>query len=212
MNYQERWKLVLELTIVRHGETKGNQQMLYQGWTDTPLDQKGVQQAERLALRLRIEEFDRIYSSPLVRAFRTATIVNRFHGLEISKVDNIKEIHFGEWENMSRRQLEELYPGYMKEWRKDWRNYAAPGGESLEIAYDRINSWLDGIIRENRNGRFLIVSHAGAIRTMVSHLVGKGTENHWNYQISNCSITVIKVFDGFPVMSLFNDTSHLQRD
>ncbi|MBA1334878.1 MAG: hypothetical protein HPY66_0499 [Firmicutes bacterium] len=203
---------MLELTIVRHGETKGNQQMLYQGWTDTQLDRKGVQQAERLALRLRGEEFDRIYSSPLLRALRTATIINRFHGLEIIKVDNIKEIHFGEWENMSRIQLEELYPGYMKEWRSDWRNYAVPGGESLEIAYERINSWLDRVIRENRSGRFLIVSHAGAIRTMVSHLVGKGIESHWSYQISNCSVTVIKVFDGFPVMSLFNDISHLERD
>jgi alpha-ribazole phosphatase len=201
---------MLELTIVRHGETEGNRQLLYQGWTDTHLSEKGIQQAEKLALRLKDGTFDRIYSSPLIRSLKTAAIINKYHGLEIKKVDNIKEIHFGEWENMSRQQLEELYPDYLKEWRRDWRKFAAPGGESLEVAYRRINSWLNRIIGENSSGRFIIVSHAGAIRTMVSHLVGRGVESHWNYVIDNCSITVVKIYDGFPVMTLLNDVSHLE--
>ncbi len=201
---------MLELTIVRHGETEGNKKQLYQGWTDVPLNEKGIWQAERLALRLRNHEFDRIFSSPLSRTLETAFIINKYHGLDIQNVEHIKEIHFGEWENMSRRQIEELYPNHLQEWRKDWRNFVIPGGESLEAAYNRITSWLDRLLKENSRGNFLISAHAGAIRVMVSWLVGRGVEGHWNYMLDNCSVTNIRVFDGFPVMTLFNDVSHLK--
>ncbi|MGI6704631.1 MAG: histidine phosphatase family protein [Clostridia bacterium] len=201
---------MLELILIRHGETEGNRKRIYQGWTDTKLNEKGLRQAERLALRLRDKELDYIYSSPLERALATALAVNRYHGLDIKKVDNIKEIHFGDWENMSRQQLEELYPDYMKKWRKDYSDFTAPGGESLEAAYSRINWWLEKLIKNNRKGSILIASHAGAIRAMVSGLVGRGVEGHWNYIISNCSITTINVFDGFPVLAGLNDVSHLK--
>lgn len=201
---------MLELTIVRHGQTEGNLKRVYQGWTDTRLNSEGVRQAERLAVRLKEKELDAIYSSPLERALMTALAVNKYHGLEIKTVDHIKEINFGEWENMSQQQLDELYPDYMKRWRGDYRNFTAPGGESLDMAYSRINSWLERFIKKNPRGKVLIVSHAGAIRAMVSGLVGRGVEGHWNYVINNCSITTINVYDGFPVLAALNDVSHLE--
>ncbi len=201
---------MLELIIVRHGQTEGNQKRIYQGWTDTQLNGNGLRQAERLALRLRKKELDSIYSSPLERAFTTASIVNKYHGLEIKAVQNIKEIHFGEWENMSQRQIEELYPDYMDKGRGGYKNFMAPGGESLDAAYSRINSWIKELIKNKEKGNVLIVSHAGAIRAMVSGLVGRGTEGHWNYVISNCSITTINIYDGFPVLTGLNDISHLE--
>jgi alpha-ribazole phosphatase len=203
---------MLELIIIRHGETEGNRKRVYQGWTDTRLNSNGLRQAERLALRLKKEEFDCIYSSPLERALMTALTVNKYHGLEIKTVDHIKEINFGEWENMSQRQLEELYPDYMNKWRGDYKNFAAPGGESLDMAYSRINSWLERLIKNNPKGRALVVSHAGAIRAMISGLVGRGVEGHWNYVINNCSITTINVYDGFPVLTGLNDIYHLENN
>lgn len=201
---------MLELTFVRHGETDGNKKQLYQGWTNTPLNEIGIWQAERLAQRFKQQEFDCIYSSPLSRSLKTASIINRYHGLKIHEVKHIKEINFGEWENMSRYQLEELYPNHLQEWRNDWKKFVIPGGESLEIAYERITSWLDRFIKDKDQGKVLIVSHAGAIRAMVSRLVGRGIEGHWNYMVNNCSISCIKIFDGFPVMTLLNDTSYLK--
>jgi len=201
---------MLELILVRHGETEGNRKKVYQGWTDTRLNKNGLYQAERLALRLRKTELDSIYSSPLDRALMTAMMVNKYHGLEIKTVENIKEINFGDWENMSRQQLEKLYPDYMEKWKKDYKNFAAPGGETLDIAYSRINSWIERLIRNKPKGRALIVSHAGAIRAVVSGLVGRGVEGHWNYVINNCSITTINVYDGFPVLTGLNYVSHLE--
>lgn len=201
---------MLELLLVRHGRTDGNDKRVYQGWTDTELNEKGRLQAEQLALRLKDERLDHIYSSPLKRALNTALAVGKYHDLEVKTVENIKEIHFGEWENMSAQQLEELYPDYMKKWREDHSGYYAPGGESLEIAYSRINPWIERVIEDNQEGRILVVSHGGAIRAMISGLVGRGTEGHWNYKIKNCAITTIKTFDGFPILESLNDVSHLK--
>lgn len=201
---------MVELTIVRHGETEGNSKNLYQGWEDVPLNRKGIWQAERLALRLKDREFDRIYSSPLSRSLETAAAINRFHGLNIRRVNQIKEINFGEWENMSAVQIQQHYPGCLEEWRANWKEFEIPGGESLMAAYKRVTSWLNRLLTGNNKGNFLIVSHAGVIRAFISELVGRGIEGYWNYTVGNGSITCIRIYDGFPVMTLFNDTSHLE--
>ncbi len=201
---------MLELLLVRHGQTEGNKKRLYQGWSDTRLTEKGMLQAKQLALRLRERKLDYIYSSPLGRALNTARAVNEYHNLEIITVDNIKEIHFGDWENLSAEELKELYPNYMEKWRTNCPKYSAPGGESLEEAYSRINPWFERLIKDNSEGTILIVSHAGAIRAMISNLIGRGTESHWNYIIKNCSISTINVHDGFPMLAGLNDVSHLE--
>ncbi len=201
---------MLELLLVRHGQTEGNKKRLYQGWTDTQLTEKGLQQAKRLALRLKDRKFDYIYSSPLERALNTARAVNEYHNLKIRTVDNIKEIHFGDWENLSGEELEKLYPDYIERWGKGCATYSAPGGESLEAAYARINPWFEGLIKDNPKGNILVVSHAGAIRAIISHLVGRGIEGHRNYMVKNCSISTINVCDGFPVLTGLNDISHLE--
>lgn len=95
---------MMEIYLVRHGETAKNREKLLQGRSDLPMNEKGVRQAEgaRDFLRERGIHFDRIYSSPLQRAVRTAVIAA---GLEddraIMRDERLLEMDYGPYEGMS---------------------------------------------------------------------------------------------------------------
>ena len=61
--------------FIRHGVTAWNKEGRAQGSSDVPLDQEGIEMAQRLAERLAMEQWDVIYTSPLIRAAKTAEII-----------------------------------------------------------------------------------------------------------------------------------------
>ena len=65
---------VLELWLIRHGETDWNRERRIQGQRQNPLSALGIKQARRLGLRLEAETFDKVYSSDLKRALQTAQL------------------------------------------------------------------------------------------------------------------------------------------
>ncbi len=66
----------IEIYLIRHGTTEWNKQLRLQGKTDTCLDPIGIEMARYTGLRFRELgiTFDRVYSSPLRRAFSTALL------------------------------------------------------------------------------------------------------------------------------------------
>ena len=144
--------------FVRHGETDYNKDKRFQGHLDIPLNQKGLVQA-RLALEssksLRI---DKIYYSPLIRAKKTAEIINSFHNAQMIADDRLKEIYMG--------SLQGKIPSKLKNFDKllAFSNPERFGGESHEMFCARVKSFLDEIINSTEN--ILIVSHGGVYRAI----------------------------------------------
>ncbi len=64
-------------TFLRHGESVGNLENRFQGHADFPLTDLGRSQALALALKWKKEErtYDRVISSPLLRACQTAEVI-----------------------------------------------------------------------------------------------------------------------------------------
>ena len=79
-----------KMCLVRHGLTDYNAQRKLQGSSDIPLNAEGESQAESASEKLKDYDFDAIVSSPLIRAYRTAEIINEYHGLEIETMDDLK--------------------------------------------------------------------------------------------------------------------------
>ena len=92
---------MVKIILVRHGETEWNKVKRIQGSaSDTPLNEIGKAQAERVALRLKNEKIQAIYSSPLQRALHTAQAIARYHQLEVNQTPSLKEINVGELEGV----------------------------------------------------------------------------------------------------------------
>ncbi|MFL0194668.1 alpha-ribazole phosphatase [Clostridium sp. WILCCON 0269] len=191
---------MLELVMVRHGETDSNKNGKYLGWTDVELNKYGISQAEKARDRLKHISFDVVISSPLKRARETAEIISE----DVIYDSELKETNFGLWDNLSFQEIKEKYPQDYKLWMKDWGGFIFPSGESVMDMHKRAVNFVDKIINEKQEGTVLIVTHAGLIRSIIAYLLGMGIAGAWHFCIDNCSITRIQITDGYSVLTELN--------
>lgn len=137
----------MTIFLVRHGETEWNRARRYQGWSDSPLTEAGVGQAEALGRRLcAMPEAvaAEIVASPIGRARRTAEIIAECLGRRVPLRfdDRLREISLGSWDGMDRRELvarqPELFAG---DGRWEWY-FRTPDGETYDGFAGRIAAWL----------------------------------------------------------------------
>src|SRR6202171_3063458 len=96
---------------MRHAETEDNVNMRLSGWTDTDLSPRAESQIELLADHFNREHghIDVLYSSPLIRARRTAEAIGALTGHTPILLDDLREMYFGDLDG---RPFEELRAAY----------------------------------------------------------------------------------------------------
>lgn len=159
------------LLLTRHGETEWNRTHRWQGFTGPPLNGVGRQQAEELGVRLAELDIDAIYSSDTIRAVETAEIVAARLRLEVKEDPRLREVNFGEWEGLTRHEINERYAGAFSEW--DACKLAAPtGGETDMAMAERVLETLSEIALKHESERTLVVTSGGPIRAVQAHAAG----------------------------------------
>ena len=135
-----------ELILVRHGETLHNVNRITQGWSDSELSDRGREQVQRVAERLKDMRPTALYSSPLGRAMSTARAIADAPGLEVVPLDDLREMNYGRWEGRAfidiREEDEEIY----RRWIAD-EDCPCPEGEAhadvrrrMLRAFESVNS------------------------------------------------------------------------
>ena len=155
-----------KIILIRHGESLANANRIYLGHTDWDLSEKGYEQAEAVANKIKHIKIDRIYSSDLIRAYNTALPHAKLRNMEVIAKKELREVYLGKWECRKIEELEREYPeSFLVGWHKHFGECAVPGGESIpELATRIYNAVLD-IARENVGKTILIGCHAAAIRS-----------------------------------------------
>ncbi len=203
--------------LVRHGETQGNIDDKAQGHFDAPLTDLGRRQAEAVAKRLSDTKFDAVYSSDLRRAFETAKAITALQpDLQIRKRPQLREYHFGDYEDIPWDDVAHSDPKLFQRWKNlNTRvNIEFPGGESMLDAWDRIGGCLREILSYHREGseKILIVGHGGSLQALLAHLLNLPASHQWSFVFNNTSVTVLGEHPYTPNAwrtYAFNDTSHL---
>lgn len=157
-----------DLYLVRHGQTELNVQNILQGWQDSPLTERGREQAlaTRTAFAARGVAFDHLYSSPLGRARRTAELIVD-EGRSIALVDDLREWHLGSLEGTSNRKM----PA------QPWGDYpVAFGGESETQLRARMVAALSRIMARSQHNCVLAVSHGSACQEFLRCVTGGGEQ------------------------------------
>lgn len=94
--------MATEVYLVRHGETMFNQLNKVQGWCDSPLTVKGIDDLKRTARALSQVHFDNMYSSDLKRAIDTVHLMKDANVVseigKIRKLPEFREVFFGSFE------------------------------------------------------------------------------------------------------------------
>lgn len=200
---------MIKLFLTRHGQTKWNKEGRLQGSKDSNLTTLGIRQAELLKERLSNEKIDLVYSSPLIRAYKTAEIVVGNRNLEINKDKNFKEINFGDWEGLKHDEIDS--PQYEIFWNKP-HLYKPSTGENFSNFKERILSSLRNIIKDNDNKNVLIVAHAVVIKQILNHFENRPLEKFWNPPfMHSTSLSLIEIEnENIAKIKLYADTSHLE--
>lgn len=183
------------LLLARHGETDWNRDHRWQGHTGPPLNETGRRQADELAAR--IESIDAVYSSDTDRAYETAVILAERHGLEVETDPRLREVDFGLWEGLTRRQINERFGGAFSRWLSG-ESSAPDEGESDEAMAERVLAALREISERHGDGRILIVTSGGPIRAVEAHLrdIDQATARRLVETVPNCSLVEVVVRDG----------------
>jgi broad specificity phosphatase PhoE len=152
--------------FVRHGESEANAAHRFSGRTDSPLTERGRQQAEVVAAALDDVPFDRIVATPLSRSLDTALVIARRRKMPVDVIGDLIEIDVGDRTGQTFDEVRGV-----PEWRDDgfvaWSH-----GESLEQVLDRSLRALKAIHRDSPGGTILVIGHGGVTRILVSHFLG----------------------------------------
>lgn len=180
----------ITLTLLRHGETQHNREKRIQG-RDSPLSEKGRQQARKAAEFLSEENFAAVYFSPFRRAAETAEIIRKTVRSRFIEEPLLSEKRWGRFE------------GALWEEVKGKLNFSDSGGlgnlsstdhggESWRAAESRAQRFLEKI-RRQKKGNFLAISHAEFLRVLIFSALSLPLGKSRRIHLSNCALTEISL-------------------
>ena len=205
---------MVDILLVRHGETRWNREEIFRGRSDIPLNEFGRRQAEALGkslLKWNLKE-PLFISGPLSRAYETAYIAASAFNREenIIKEDGFNDIRFGEWEGKTLAQVEENYSELYALWKKTPGKVNFPGGENLDTVADRAEKTIYRLARGNPERSKIIVSHRAVIKALLCRLLGLGSDSFWKLGQGTACINELKFTGSEFILIKLNDTCHLQ--
>lgn len=205
--------MVTRLFVIRHCQSAGNISGRFQGRFDAEISETGQKQLDLLSLRFRNQAFDAVYSSPLVRARRTADAVNRFRGLPVRIEEQLSEIDVGKLENLLLPEIAERYPAVARCWDQTPELCEFPGGETMLAVYRRVNEAIDRIISENEGKTVVVATHGGVIRNLFARVEFGCPEGIRKSAVfGNTGVSLLEAEDGRLAWKLVNDLSHLPEE
>ncbi len=152
-----------EMLVLRHGQSTWNEIGRWQGHADPPLSDFGRQQAAAAAER--IGRVDAIITSPLERALETAVIISELIGVgPVQVVDQLIERSVGQWEGLTRLEIEARWPGWIGGDRRP------EGWEYDDDLQKRVVEAFTEIAHRFKGATLLVVAHGGVIIAMEQYL------------------------------------------
>lgn len=196
------------LLLVRHALTESTGKRLSGQAPDIHLSERGHQQAEALAGRIRPLALSAVYSSPLERCVETAEPMARLHGLQVQPVEGLLEVAYGRWTGRPLAQL--VRTSLWKRIQQTPSSVRFPGGETLEEVQGRAVNTMVALAGAHRHGVVAVVTHAEVIRLAVAHFAGVHIDLFQRMIVHPASISAVALGDGVPRILRLNDTGTIE--
>jgi len=176
-----------EIFLMRHAETEANKNFIVQGRMDNPLNEDGEFQAIRAGEYFKANNinFDLVISSPLKRAYKTASLIIKgmvfSHPIMIDK--ELIERNFGDYDG---KEINDDYYWLLK-------RGLVPHMETNAVLEDRVFNGLKDICERFPDRKILVVTHSHVIKAVLTKLVPDFTYQSMLY---NCSLNHLEFYDG----------------
>ncbi len=200
---------MIEIILVRHGETDWNRQKIFRGRADIELSETGAKQAELLAKYLSQAGVAAIYSSPLKRALKTAEAIASYHRLDIKTTSGLIDFDYGKWQGLPHQVVKASYQELYAAWLKSPHRVKMPAGESLDDVTKRAIGVVDEVIGQHE-GTVVLVSHRVVNKVLICALLGLDNSHFWNIKQDVGAITIFTYENDCFILTRHNDTSFLK--
>jgi len=198
------------LFLIRHGQTVGNTQKIYQGQLDTPLTQTGREQARMVGKRINQIRPDAVYSSDLGRSVETAEIACSDLDKEIYLHEGLRERNFGIFQGIGFKEAESQYPEIFAHYRGQDPDYRIPDGETQNELINRVTGALEDISKTNKGKTIALFTHGGVVGYFFAHQLGFTLASGIHaFAINNGSFSKFIYSEGAFSLQSFGDTHHM---
>lgn len=198
-----------QLWLIRHPEVENSDCKHFYGLHDIDLSVQGIKQAEQLTAFLGQQNLARIISTGLKRTDYLARMLEKKANISWEVEPSLKEMHFGRWEGLSAKEVEEAEPELYAECVGADMDFRFPEGESVVEFLDRVKTGLQKIILNSNDPVIAVITHSGVIRMALKNILDLDFQNYWRFRIDYGSITVFDIHGDYTYIRKINDTCHL---
>lgn len=193
------------LILVRHGESVWNSEGLWTGWHDSPLDEKGKEQARKAGEAIKDIPIYAAFVSILKRAGETLIEIKNVLSLDHIQTftsEALNERDYGALMGKNKWEVEKEYgEEQFEKWRRGW-NTPPPHGESLKDVYNRVVPYYEEYIlpflKDNKN--ILISAHGNSLRALVKYLENLSIEEVEKLEIATGEVYVYQMDSGGKIL------------
>ncbi len=219
--------MTIRLVLVRHGLSTFNSKGLIQGRTDDSLlTDEGYEQAFKAGKALSNINFDKIYSSPLIRAAETAKTIQKSINKKQDIIfdENLLEVDLSEWSGLKIDDIKTKFPEVYPVWKNNPENLILKRNDGksykpIQELFDQAADFLEDILKIHLNAddtNILVVGHNAILRCLILLLLGKPTQGFRKIRLENASLSIINISshqNTFKVqIECLNQTSHLNKN
>ena len=194
----------MELILIRHLKTPGNEKRQYIGSTDEELSEQEVLNFKQ---RYKIDSYPQVQQvivSPMKRCIQMAELI--YPKNLITQEVLLKECDFGIFEGLTYKQLKGKYPQELEQWNKEFSTYRIPEGESFLDVRRRVEAFLKDIPsgEENKSEKMLITAHKGTLGHLLAAMLKLPPEGYWNFVFDQGCYSEVDLEDGYAIIRKLN--------
>lgn len=207
----------MKLYFVRHGRTVWNLEGRFQGaGGDSPLLPESIDTLKELGQYLKDISFDKIYSSDLPRAVKSAEIIQSqlTNPCPLESVPELREWHLGKLEGLKIATLNAIYPQQIQAFRTNLAKFDTTmfEAESLYSTTQRTTQFIKSL-KDSKTEQLLLVGHGANLTASIRTLLGYNEALlRKNGGLDNASLTILETndFEKF-TLKTWNDTSYQKK-
>ena len=219
--------MTIRLVLVRHGLSSFNAKGLIQGRTDDSLlTDEGYKQAFEAGKALSRISFDKIYSSPLVRAAETAKTIKKCFNKEQNIIydKNLLEVDLSAWSGLKVDEIKNIFPEVYPIWKNDPENLTLKRSNNktykpIQELFNQTTIFIEEIFKvylDKDNVNILVVGHNAILRCLILFLLGKPKQGFRKIRLENASFSILNISrkgNSFNTqIECLNQTSHLNKN
>lgn len=198
------------IVLVRHGHVEGIEPTRFRGRRDVDLSELGVRQAQATARRIAQQwRPSAIYSSPLRRCIQTAEAIAAALGLSIAVLDDLNDLHYGDWEWRTYEEVRARWPAMFACWFAAPHMVRFPNGESLQDLVARSSNVIRLVRERHAQETIIVVGHSSGNRALLLQTLDQPLSAYWRLAQDPCAVSEIEILEHETSVHRFNETYSL---